>query len=80
MRQIGLTVLEVPCPLNLWMNFPVALDGTLTSGEFLSRPEDFVVIRAELDCIVAMSACPWDIASTDGMVCVPTDAHYQVLG
>jgi uncharacterized protein YcgI (DUF1989 family) len=79
MRQIGLEAPEVPSPLNLWMNIPVAPDGATSWGEPLSKPGDYVVLRAELDCIVVMSACPQDILPINGKACEPTEAHYQVL-
>jgi uncharacterized protein YcgI (DUF1989 family) len=80
MRQLGLEAPEVPSPLNLWMNIPFAADGTQSWGEPLSKPGDYVILRAELDCIVAMSACPQDILPINGKACKPTEAHYQVLG
>src|ERR1044071_3654647 len=79
LRQIGLEAPEVPSPLNLWMHIPFAPEGTQSWGEPLSKPGDYVVLRAELDCIVAMSACPQDILPINGKACKPTEAHYQVL-
>ena len=80
MRQVGLEAPEVPQPLNLWMTIPVAADGATTWGEPLSKAGDYVVLRAELDCIIVMSACPQDILPINGKACRPTEAHYQVLG
>jgi hypothetical protein len=79
MRQVGVEAPEVPSPLNLWMNIPFAPDGTQSWGEPLSKPGDYVVLRAEMDCIVAMSACPQDILPINGKACKPVEAHYQVL-
>ncbi len=77
MADLGLVPPEVPSPLNLWMNIPVNTDGTIGWREPASKPGDYVVLKAEMDCIVAMSACPQDI------ICInngsPTDAHYEVL-
>ena len=39
----------------------------------------FKVLRAEMDCIVAMSACPQDILPINGKACKPTEVHYQVI-
>ncbi len=80
MRQIGLTAPECPSPLNLWMNIPVDAEGNTDWGEPVSKPGDYVVLRAELDCVVAMSACPQDILPINGRQCTPTEAHYTVLG
>ena len=80
MRQLGLRAPECPSPLNLWMNIPVGEGGRTEWGEPLSKPGDYVVLRAELDCVVAMSACPQDILPINGAARQPTEAHYQILG
>ena len=79
LRQLGLRSEECPSPLNLWMNIPVAPDGRITWGEPLSKPGDHVVLRAVMDCIVAMSACPQDMIPINGADCRPVEAHYEVL-
>ena len=80
MRQIGLRPPECPSPLNLWMNIPVDGKGDTAWGEPLSKAGDHVVLRAEMDCIVAMSACPQDILPINGALRQPTEAHYLILG
>ncbi len=77
MALIGLKPPEVPSPLNLWMNIPINGDGSIEWKEPVSKPGDHVVLRAEIDCIVAMSACPQDIVCINAGA--PTEAHYQVL-
>src|SRR5215212_5170416 len=77
MRQIGLTPPEVPSPLNLWMNIQVAPDGKTGWGEPVSKPGDYVVLRAQMDCVIAMSACPQDILPINKGKTV--EVHYQVL-
>jgi uncharacterized protein len=77
MRQIGLTPPEVPSPLNLWMNIPVAKHGKTGWGEPLSKAGDYVVLRAQMDCVIAMSACPQDILPINKGK--PVEAHYQIL-
>ncbi|WP_045837369.1 DUF1989 domain-containing protein [Hyphomicrobium sp. 99] len=77
MAGIGLTPPEVPSPLNLWMNIPIKGDGSIGWEEPVSKPGDYVVLKAEMDCIVAMSACPQDIIRINAGA--PTDAHYEVL-
>lgn len=77
MRQIGLEAPEVPSPLNLWMNIPVAADGQTKFVETVSKPGDFVILRAKMDCIVAMSCCPQDILPINSGK--PVEAHYQIL-
>ena len=77
MAGIGLTPPEVPSPLNLWMNIPIKPDGSIGWEEPVSKPGDYVVLKAEMDCVVAMSACPQDIIRINAGA--PTDAHYEVL-
>lgn len=79
MGLIGLRPPECPSPLNLWMNIPVSPEGETSWGVPVSKPGDYVVFRAELDCIVAMSACPQDILPINGTDGVPKEAHYVVL-
>ncbi len=77
MRQIGLTAPEVPSPLNLWMNIPVQADGSTSFEEPVSKPGDYVVLRALMDCIIAMSACPQDILPINKGK--PVEVHFQIL-
>ena len=84
-RANGLTALgidppEAPPPLNLFMNIPVWPTGRLEIVPPLSQPGDYVVLRAEIDCIVALSACPHDIYPVNGADATPRDVEYAVLG
>lgn len=78
-RAIGLEALECPAPLNLWMNIPVAPDGSVSFEAPVSRPGDHVVLRAQMDCVVAMSACPQDMVPVNGKDCDPKEVHFQLL-
>ena len=80
MRNIGLSPPECPSPLNMWMNIPVVEGGNTEWGVPASKPGDYVVLRAEMDCVVAMSCCPQDILPINGEAREPTEAHYQILG
>jgi len=79
LEMIGFPKTETPSPLNLWMNIPIAQDGAITWGEPLSKPGDRVTLRAALDCIVVMSACPQDLIPINGKDCTPVDCHYEVI-
>jgi uncharacterized protein YcgI (DUF1989 family) len=80
MAELGLTPPECPSSLNLWMNTPVVDGLGIDWLPPVSRPGDYVVLRAELDCIVAMSACPQDMVPINGVDLMPTEAHYQLIG
>ena len=79
LAELGLTPPETPSPWNLFMNIPVAPDGSVGFEPPVSRPGDHLTLRAELDCVVVFSACPQDIVPINGVDCVPTEAHFQVI-
>lgn len=66
----------MPDPLNLFMNVSVN-DGKLHCLDPVSRPGDYVTLRAEQECVVVMSACPMDLTACNGGD--PTSAEYDVL-
>lgn len=80
MAALGLTPPECPSPLNLWMNIPVGADGAISWNEPVSAPGDYVILRARMGCVVAMSACPQDIVPINGRGLSPTEVHYARLG
>ncbi|GAB4353950.1 MAG: urea carboxylase-associated family protein [Kiloniellaceae bacterium] len=80
MMAIGLTVPDVPQPLNLWMNIPVDDAWGIDWKPPVSQPGDHVLLRAEMDCIVAMSACPQDIIPINGEACTPVGLEFVVEG
>ena len=79
LAELGLTPPETPSPWNLFMNIPVGPDGSVTFEPPVSRPGDHVSLRAEMDCVVAFSACPQDVVPINGVDCTPTEAHFQVI-
>jgi len=40
---------------------------------------DFTVFRAQRDCVVALSACPWDLGAMNGEGGEPRDVEFQVF-
>ena len=79
LAELGLAPPETPSPWNLFMNIPVGPDGSVTFEPPVSRPGDHVSLRAEMDCVVAFSACPQDVVPINGVDCTPTEAHFQVI-
>lgn len=77
MAELGLKPPECPSPLNLWMNIPVVDNDAIQWLAPVSKPGDYVVLRAEMDCIVAMSACPQDMIPINGFN--PVEAHFEVV-
>ena len=75
---LGLSAAMTPCPLNLFMYVPVTAEGILTFQPPLCAKGDYVVFRAEMDCIVVFSACPQEKLPVNGIDGRPTDAHFQI--
>ena len=66
LSAIGIVATHVPAPLNLWMNIPVDENGGYAWTPPVAKAEDHVVLRAEVDCIAVMSACPQDMTAVNG--------------
>ena len=78
LRAIGVLPIEVPAPLNLWMNNPVSADGSIGWAPPISQPGDFLTFEALVDCIAVLSACPQDLVPVNGADCVPHELQFQV--
>ncbi|WP_046866735.1 DUF1989 domain-containing protein [Microvirga massiliensis] len=79
MHELGLHAPETPSPLNLFMNIPVHDDDSLSFDPPVSTKGSYVLLRAEMDLVIAFSACPQDIVPINGKGLKPTEAHFQVL-
>jgi uncharacterized protein YcgI (DUF1989 family) len=79
LAELGLAPPETPAPLNLFMNIPVIDGNRVEMRPPVSTPGSHVALRAEMDCIVAFSACPQDLLPINGLAMRPTEAHFEVL-
>ena len=70
----------VPAPLNLFMNVPIAGDGTIRIETPPLVPGGAVTLRALRPVIVVLSACPQDLAPTNGRLQQPQDVEVRLLG
>jgi len=76
---LGLQSAETPSPLNLFMNIPWTPDGTLSfAAPPRPVPGGYVRLRAEMDLVIAFSACPQDILPINGVAGKPVDAHFEI--
>ena len=76
---IDLDMAVTPAPLNLFMNVPVASDGTIDRVPPQSQPGDQVRLQTSMNAIVVFSACPQDVTPINGAQCTPRDAHYKTV-
>jgi uncharacterized protein len=62
MASLGYPDVEIPQPINLFMNTPVVdEEGTIDWLPAQTKAGDSVTFRAELDIVLAVSACPQDL-------------------
>ena len=82
MAELGVTPpFPIPASWNIFMNIPVLEDRvSFDVRPTQCKPGDYIVIRAEMDCYVAFSACPQDILPIHGEGgAPPRDCHFQAL-
>ncbi|HEY1299813.1 MAG TPA: urea carboxylase-associated family protein [Stellaceae bacterium] len=80
LAELGLAAPTTPAPLNLFMNIPVIDGNRVEVRPPVSTPGSHVVLRAEMDCVVAFSACPQDMVPVNGLAMRPTHAHFAISG
>ncbi len=69
----GWTPQEVPDPVDWFQNTPVDAAHRLSSGPSPTQPGDHVVLRAEMDVILIVTSCSWDlpVSLINGERCTP---------
>lgn len=61
MAARGVRLTEIPQPLNLFSSTRAEPDGHIITHPNASQPGDFAVFEAVMDCVVVVSACPFDV-------------------
>ena len=79
LQAISVEPTEVPQPLNLWMNIPVDRDWSVQWLPPVAKPGDHACLRAEMDLIAVMSACPQDMIPINGADLSPSELHFEVF-
>ena len=78
MIAAGYKITETPSPFNLWQNTPVEPDGTIKPNPPIYRKGESITMRAEMDLVICLSACPQDITPINGNK--PRNAHFEIIG
>jgi uncharacterized protein len=78
LAKFGIERHTAPQPVNLFMNIPVNPDSTIRWEPAPTEAGDSVTLRAELDCIFAVSSCPQDIVGINAGE--PTPILIEILG
>jgi uncharacterized protein len=66
----------IPCAFNVFMNVQVGPDGRLSVKPPTSKPGDYILLRAEMDMIIGLTACS-AYASNGGSF---KPIHYEIGG
>lgn len=66
MDEAGATAHELPSPFNIFQNVEIHEDSQIEIVPPKAKAGDYLEMRAECDLLVVISACPMDIAMTNG--------------
>lgn len=66
LAEHGLSPPEIPSPVNLFENVSISADGRLEILPPEVQAGEAITLRAEMDVMLAVSACPMDIVPTNG--------------
>ena len=77
LRELGIEPDSLPTAFNFFMNVDVLPDGRLNFAPPKCRAGDSMVLRAEMDLAIALSACP---ASTCNGGAPPRPLSFEIAG
>ena len=60
-RDAGLPERETPDPVNFFQNTPLDAAGELHVLDGVTKAGDYVELRAEMDLVLVVTACSWDV-------------------
>jgi len=80
LAEFELTPPQLPSPLNLFMHIPWDAAGELRFASPPKRlPGSYILLRAEMNLVIAFSACPQDVLPINGGARRPVAAHFMVI-
>ncbi len=79
LAELGLNVGCTPPPFNLFMNVAVGPANEVIRDVPKSKPGDYIRLRAEMDVVVVLSACPQDVTIINGPDRTPREVQYAVV-
>ena len=79
LAELDLTTTTIPSPLNVFENVVISEEGRLEIHPAPVKAGQYFTLRAEMDVIVVFSACPMDIAHTNGRDGATKEVRYQIF-
>ena len=70
---------SVPNPVNLFEHVAIEADGSVEIRAPLAKKGDTVTLRAEIDLVLVISACPMDIMPTNGNDLRPKSISIELI-
>jgi uncharacterized protein len=79
LAKLGISRESVPAPFNVWMNVSITDNQRLELSGPTSSANDVMWLRALMDIVIVLSACPMDITPVNGPDGRLSDVHYRVI-
>lgn len=70
---------SVPNPVNLFEHVAISTDGSVEICAPLAKKHDAVTLRAEIDLVLVICACPMDIMPTNGSDLKPKPISLKIV-
>lgn len=71
LSDYGILKKEIPVPVNLFMNTLIDSDGRLTVETPRSKKGDYILLRAQMELIIGITACAVEESRCNGYECTP---------
>jgi uncharacterized protein YcgI (DUF1989 family) len=75
LKRFGVVGDDIPTTFNVFMNVNILPTGELRIGPPLSKPGDFVDLRAEMDLIVGVTACSAEKSNNYSFKPIDVEVH-----
>ena len=79
LAALGLTPPQIPSPVNVFEKVAIGTDGRLVIEPPPAKRGDSITLRALMDLVMVVSACPMDIVPTNGPDLLPKAVFVERL-
>ena len=80
LTELDMAMPFTPASLNLFMQVRIGTGGEILREPPVAKPGDQVILRADRDIILVLSACPQDVTPINGPDCTPRDILLTFYG